>query len=96
MSVKTRIESWVAKLVVQRGLKWLARELEGSTMLEFLRGKKSYLVGAGWMLWGVWTYVVEGDPAAGIQRFMEGFGLITLRAGVTKVATAATATKATT
>ncbi len=53
-------------------------------MIKFLKGKKSYVLGAGWMLWGIWTYAVEGDPATGIQRVMEGFGLITLRAGVKK------------
>ncbi len=57
-------------------------------MMAFLRGRKSYFIGAGWVLWGVWTYVVEGDPASGVQRIMEGVGLVTLRAGVSKVATA--------
>jgi hypothetical protein len=53
-------------------------------MIGFLRGKKSYFLGAGWVLWGVWTYSVEGDPATGVQRIMEGIALITLRAGVKK------------
>lgn len=59
-------------------------------MIDFLRGKKSYLLGAGWVLWGVWTYAVEGDPASGVQRIMEGIGLIALRAGVKKAEPAQT------
>ena len=37
---------------------------------------------------GVWTYAVEGDQPTGVQRILEGVGLITLRAGVKKVETA--------
>jgi hypothetical protein len=55
-------------------------------VIGFLKGKKSYVLGAGWVLWGIWTYTVEGDPATGFQHIMEGIGLITLRAGVKKSA----------
>ncbi len=57
-------------------------------MINFLRGRKSYIIGTGWILWGVWTYAVEGDQPTGIQRILEGVGLITLRAGVKKVESA--------
>lgn len=53
-------------------------------MIGFLRGKKTYLVGAGWIVWGVWTFAVEGNEQEGIRRVMEGVSLITLRAGVAK------------
>ncbi len=50
--------------------------------MKWLKGRKTYVTGVAWMLWGAWSYFVEGDPAGGVQRFMEGLGLITLRAGV--------------
>jgi len=53
-------------------------------MIGFLRGRKTYIVGVGWILWGFWNYLVEGNPADGIQRILEGVSLITLRAGVSK------------
>lgn len=53
-------------------------------MIAFLRGKKTYIMGAGWVLWGLWIYLVEGNPVDGVQRVMEGVSLITLRAGVSK------------
>lgn len=53
-------------------------------MTEKFRGKKTYLIGIGWVLWGAWSYLVEGDQAEGVRRVMEGLSLITLRAGVSK------------
>ena len=53
-------------------------------MIEKIRGRKTYLVGIGWLLWGVWSYLIEGNQAEGVQRVMEGVSLITLRAGVSK------------
>jgi hypothetical protein len=53
-------------------------------MIQFLRGKKTYLTGAGWVAWGLWTYLVEGNPVDGMQRILEGVSLIALRAGVAK------------
>lgn len=53
-------------------------------MIGFLRGKKTYIIGIGWIIWGLWNYVVESNPTDGVQRIMEGVSLITLRAGVTK------------
>ena len=53
-------------------------------MIAYLQGKKTYLMGIGWIAWGVWTYAIEGDAAEGVRRVMEGLSLITLRAGVAK------------
>jgi len=58
-------------------------------MISFLRGKKTYLMGIGWIVWGVWNYLVEGNHAEGIQRILEGISLITLRAGVAKATSVA-------
>ena len=52
--------------------------------MKLLKGRKSYITGVAWVLWGAWSYFVEEDRASGVQRMMEGLGLITLRAGVSK------------
>ena len=55
-------------------------------MIAFLRGKKTYIMAIGWIAWGLWNYVVDGNATEGLQRVMEGVSLIALRAGVTKSA----------
>ena len=55
-------------------------------MLKFLRGKKTYVIGSAWIIWAAWLFIVENEQAEAGRRLMEGLALITLRAGVTKVA----------
>jgi len=57
-------------------------------MISMIRGKKTYFLGVGWIIWGVWSYVIENNEVEGIQRIMEGLGLVTLRAGISKHKTA--------
>lgn len=52
-------------------------------MFGWLKGKKTYITGAGLILWGVFEYVT-GDQASGANHVLEGVGLMTLRAGITK------------
>ena len=53
-------------------------------MLAFLRGRKTYLTGAGTLLYAVWVYAVEEDHARAVNLAIAGLSLIFLRAGVSK------------
>ena len=56
--------------------------------MKWLKGRKTYITGAAWLAWGAWLFLVDGDQAAGAQKFLEGLSLLTLRAGVSKAAAA--------
>lgn len=52
--------------------------------LDWLRGKKTYLVAASLVLAGV-VQIIDGDTQGGIETILQALGLSTLRAGVAKV-----------
>ena len=55
-------------------------------MLRFLRGRKTYLCGIGWVLWGLYLIIVVEPPQTeeGLKKILEGLSLIFLRASVAK------------
>ena len=50
----------------------------------WLKGKKTYVTGVAWILWGAFQFLIEGEQADGAQRVLEGISLLTLRAGISK------------
>ena len=54
--------------------------------MKWLKGKKTYITGAAWIVWGVFQFLVEGQQAEGAQRVLEGVSLLALRAGISKSA----------
>lgn len=85
-NVKDKIRQWLLKKAIRAALARMAKQTEGSEMIGWLRGKKTYITGVAWILWGAWMYFVLGQHSEGAQRIMEGFSLIFLRAGVAKAA----------
>lgn len=56
-------------------------------MIAFLRGKKTYIMGGGMILYGLWVYLIEEDRARGVNLILAGWTTIFLRAGVSKATT---------
>ncbi|MGB1215385.1 MAG: hypothetical protein ACPG4X_18595 [Pikeienuella sp.] len=58
-------------------------------MFESLKGKKAYIVGGLMVLNGIAAFAgfgMEGaGPDDGLRMVMEGFGIMTIRAGIAKV-----------
>ena len=57
-----------------------------TALIGWLKGKKTYFLGAGSVLWGLFTWLVLEDETTGWQRILDGLSLLTLRAGVAKAA----------
>ncbi|MBM9605952.1 hypothetical protein [Desulfopila inferna] len=51
--------------------------------MNFLPNKKTYIAALGMALLGVFE-IVNGNTPAGVQRLVEAFGFIGLRAGIAK------------
>lgn len=60
------------------------RRMKGIDM-NWLRGKKTYVVGAGMVVYGAWLYVVENRQVEGTQMVLAGLAAIFLRNGVANV-----------
>ena len=52
-------------------------------MLGWLKGKKTYITGAGLILWGIFE-CVTGDTGTGAGHIGEGVLAMSLRAGISK------------
>jgi len=57
-----------------------------TALIGWLKGKKTYFLGVGSVLWGLFTWLVLEDETTGWQRILDGLSLLTLRAGVAKAA----------
>ena len=79
-----RLKRWIIERAVRVTLARMAQQMEDNVMITWLRGKKTYITGVAWVLWGAWMYFVLGQHSEGAQRIMEGLSLIFLRAGVAK------------
>lgn len=52
-------------------------------IINWLKGKKTYLIGAGLIAMGIYN-CATGDVDQGAQQIGEGFAVMTLRAGIAK------------
>lgn len=78
------VKSWIVRQSLKLAVARLHETLEGTKMLEWLRGKKTYIVGVGTIAYGVWVYVIESDVERGVNLVIAGVSMMTVRAGITK------------
>jgi hypothetical protein len=88
VSILGRAKEWAERRLVEAAviyvLRRMADNLKGDPMIALLQGKKTYITGLAMIAWGLWTYFVEQNVVDGTRIVLEGVGLMTLRAGVTK------------
>lgn len=58
-------------------------------IFDAVKGKKTYLIGFGYVLWGAYLFATTGDAATATEKIGEGLAFMALRAGVSKAGTGA-------
>ena len=79
------VEKFFKKFLLELLISYLTTKLEGSKMIDWLKGKKTYIVAFLLLLEGVIVEgLINGDWTSGMQRILEALALFGLRAGVAK------------